>query len=87
MVCRSVGLSVVTGVGLGDGVGVTMPSVGGAGAGVGLSGVADGLMLGLTVTTGSFSWLHAVSRPRASTAVAAAAAVRDVVAVRDPFAA
>ncbi|KQO48043.1 hypothetical protein ASG28_11745 [Frigoribacterium sp. Leaf415] len=79
------GLSVVTGVGralglvgLGDGVGV--PSVGDAGAGVGLSGVDDGLTLGLTVTTGSSSSPpQAVSTPRASAAVATAAPTRAVV--------
>lgn len=93
MVWRSVGLSVVTGVGrelglvgLGVSVGVTVPPVGGAGAGVGISGVDEGLMLGLTVTTGSSSSPpQAVSIPNTSTTVAAAAPVRPVVLSRPRF--
>nr|WP_233570547.1 hypothetical protein [Frigoribacterium sp. PhB24] len=85
------GLSVVTGVGRGSGlvglgVGVTVPPVGGTGAGVGVSGVDDGLTLGLTVTTGSSSLPpQAVSIPTASTTVAAAAPVRPVVLGRPRF--
>jgi hypothetical protein len=76
---------VVTGVGRGlglvePGVGIRVPSVGGAGAGVGLSGVTEGLTLGLIVTAGSSSSPpQAVSTPRASATVAAAAPTREVV--------